>query len=125
MQLFGFRLLTDDFPAALRFWRDVVKLPLAFGDESMGYAYFGTDHGALELFSRAAFASAVGDVSPAGRGSVVLLKTDDVDGSYATLIEGGATSIAAPQDRPEWRARTAHVADPDGHLIEIYSSLGE
>lgn len=125
MQLFGFRLLVGDFGAALRFWRDVVKLPLAFGDESIGYAYFGTEHGVLELFSRAAFASAVGDVSPAGRGSVILLKTDDVDGSYATLIEGGATSVAAPQDRPEWRARTAHVADPDGHLIEIYSSLAE
>jgi len=129
MQFFGARLLVSDFPAALRFWRDAMKLSVAFSDETMGYAYFTTDGSALELFNRNVFAAALGDATPTpqpvGRQTVLVFKVDDVDAAYADLIKHGATSTAEPQDRPEWRARTAHISDPDGHLIEIYSQLPE
>jgi predicted enzyme related to lactoylglutathione lyase len=52
-----------------------------------------------------------------------VLSVDDVDATYARVLEQGATSVAAPKDRPEWMARTAHITDPDGHLVEIYTSL--
>jgi len=129
MQLFGVRLLVGDFPAALRFWRDAMKLSVAFSDETMGYAYFTTDGSALELFNRDVFAAALGDArptpQPVGHQAVLVFKVDDVDAVYADLIKHGALSTAEPQNRPEWRARTAHVSDPDGHLIEIYNQLPE
>jgi hypothetical protein len=27
--------------------------------------------------------------------------------------------VGAPQDRPEWGIRVAHVRDPDGTLVEV------
>jgi lactoylglutathione lyase len=54
---------------------------------------------------------------------VLDFRVDDVDASYAELVAQGATSVSAPVDRPAWRARTAHIADPDGHVIELYAML--
>ncbi len=93
----------------------------------MGYAYFETDKGGLELFSRDGFADALGEASPApapaGRQTVIVFQVDGVDAFYADLVARGATAVSGPQDRPVWNARTAHIADPDGHLVEIYSPL--
>jgi len=127
LDLFGVRLLVEDFSAALHFWRDIMKLPVSFHDETIGYAYFDTGKIALELQTHDAFASALGEVTPApvphGRQVVLDVRVDDVDATYAELIEQGATSVSSPIDRPVWRARTAHIADPDGHVIELFSSL--
>jgi predicted enzyme related to lactoylglutathione lyase len=127
MELFGFRLLVKDFAAALQFWQDVMKLSLQFQDETLGYAYFDTGKVGLELMRHDNFAAAMGESTPVpvpqGRQVVIDFRVDNVDITYAELIAQGATSVSTPQDRPEWRARTAHIADPDGHVIEIYTSL--
>jgi lactoylglutathione lyase len=127
MKYFGTRLLVSDYPAALAFWRDVMKLPLKYSDEVMGYAYFEADNVALELFDRAEFTAALGlaapTAPPAGHPVALVFKVDDVDATYADLVAQGAAPLATPQDRPAWMARTAHVGAPDGYIIEIYSSL--
>jgi lactoylglutathione lyase len=127
MKLINFRLLVSDFPASLKFWRDIMKLSMTFGDETMGYAYFDTGNAGLELFSRAGFAASLGETppatTPAGHQAVIVFRVDDVDATYAELVKRGAKSIAAPVDRPVWQARTAHFSDPDGYLVEIYSQL--
>lgn len=125
MKLFGFRLLVSDFSTSLAFWRDIMALPVVFSDEAIGYAYFTLDTTALELFSREAFAAAVGlpaDV-PSGSLAVINIKVEDVEATFADLVARGATVVANPQDRPMWQARTAHISDPNGYLVELYSSL--
>lgn len=127
MEFFGFRLLVKDFAAAVHFWRDLMKFPLNFQDESLGYAYFDTGKGGLELMRQDDFAAAMGEAtpvpSPQGRQVVVDVRVDNVDQTYHELIAQGVVSVAPPQDRPVWRARTAHIADPDGHVVELYTSL--
>ena len=127
MKLITVRLLVDDFSRSLAFWRDTMHLQLSYGDESMGYAYFDTGSAGLELFKRDAFATALGATSPwsepVGRQVVVTFRVDDVDAFYKELVEHGVPSIAEPKDRPEWRARTAHLSAPENCLIEIYSPL--
>jgi lactoylglutathione lyase len=127
MELFGFRLLVSDFAAAVHFWRDLMKLPLSYQDETLGYAYFDTGKAGLELMRHNDFASAMGEATPVpepqGRQIVIDFRVDDVDIMYGELIAQGAISVAPPQDRPAWRARTAHIVDPDGHVIELYTSL--
>lgn len=127
MELFGFRLLVKDFGAAVHFWQDLMKLPLQFQDETLGYAYFDTGKAGLELMRHDDFAAAVGESTPVsvpqGHQVVIDVRVDDVDSAYAALIAQGASAVSEPQDRPTWRARTAHVADPDGHVIEIYTPL--
>ena len=127
MKLINFRLLVSDFPAALKFWRDIMMLPMTFGDETMGYAYFDTGDAGLELLSRDGFAASLGEAPPppmqAGHQAVIVFRVDDVDATYADLVKRGATAVADPVDRPVWQARTAHLSDPDGYLVEIYSQL--
>ena len=127
MELFGIRLLVKDFAAAVHFWRDLMKVSLQFQDEAMGYAYFDTGKGGLELMGRDAFASAIGEATPVadpqGRQAVLNVRVDNVDVAYAELVAQGAISVAGPVDRPTWNARTAHVADPDGHVVELFSML--
>jgi len=48
-------------------------------------------------------------------------KVVDVDAAYAELVAAGADAVTSPRDRP-WGQRTAYVADPDGHLIELVNA---
>jgi lactoylglutathione lyase len=127
MKFSNVRLLVGDFPAAVKFWRDIMKLPMTFSDETMSYAYFDTGNAGLELYSRDGFAAALGEATPAptpaGHQTVIVFRVDDVDATYTDLVSRGATAVASPQDRPMWQARTAHLSDPDGHLIEVFSQL--
>jgi lactoylglutathione lyase len=127
MEIFGIRLLVKDFAAAVHFWRDLMKISLQFQDEAMGYAYFDTGKGGLELMNRDAFASSIGEdtpvVEPQGHQMVLNVRVDDVDSAYAELVAQGVISVAAPVDRPAWNARTAHISDPDGHVLELFSML--
>ena len=132
VKLITVRLLVEHFPTMLEFWRDVIKLPLTFSDNADnssplgGYAFFNAGETGVELMRRDVFTLAIGDGNPptvAGRHAVVVFKVDDVDAAYAEFVDRGAKPIASPIDRPDWYARTAHVADPEGNIIEIYSSL--
>jgi lactoylglutathione lyase len=129
MKLFSFRLLVGDFSASVHFWRDIMGLKLTFSDDEIGYAYFETGSAGLELFDRQKSAAALAEAEPApssvARSIVITFGVEDVDASYANFIAHGVSSIAVPQDRPAWRARTAHLADPDGYIIELYSPLSD
>ncbi len=65
------------------------------------------------------------ELSKSDRGSApvaaeVLIVADDVDGAYRRAIEGGATEVAPPTDKP-WKQRVAYVRDLDGFLVEVCS----
>ncbi|MEW9550231.1 VOC family protein [Nonomuraea sp. NPDC050783] len=128
------RLLVRDFPAGVAFYTAVLRelhgvdpvkvIPAA------GYANWDLDGGTgLVLFARAAVAAAVGtgglpeSAPPAQDAAMLVMRVDDVDAAAACLARHGATLAAAPQDRPEWGPglRTAHLRDPEGHLIEVQS----
>lgn len=129
MKLSYLVLLAEDVPAAISFWRDTMKLPLTYSDETPGYAAFDTGHAGLTLsiFKREGLAALLGKDAPVpaivGSQMYLSFPVDNVDTTYAELLERGARSIAQPQDRPEQQSRLAHISDPDGHIIEIYSPL--
>jgi catechol 2,3-dioxygenase-like lactoylglutathione lyase family enzyme len=56
--------------------------------------------------------------------SALIFAVDDVDAVYENLKANNVNLINSPVDRPEWGLRTAHLRDPDGNLIEIYTNLG-
>jgi len=126
MQLINLRLLVSNVPTSIQFWRDVMQLPMKYGDEAMGYAYFETSSAGIELMQRDAFAAAIGSApapAPSGQLAVIVFSVDDVDACYAELVARGATSVAGPRDHVEWGARSAQISDPDGYLVEVYSQL--
>lgn len=129
MKLSYMVLLSDDVPAAIRFWRDVVQLPLTFSDETIGYAAFETGHTGqmLSIYSRAGFATFLGEeyVVPAGRQAYLCFPVEDVDRAYAEMVERGAMSVAAPRNVPAQQSRLAHLGSSDGHLIELSGPMRE
>jgi lactoylglutathione lyase len=129
MRLEQVRLLVADFPAAFRFYRDVLGLEPNFGAEGDSYASFatGTESG-LALFDGAEMAEAVGTRSlPASAARrdpfVLVLEVADVDAAAARVVAAGTTLVTQPTDHPDWGIRTCHLRDPEGNLIELEQPL--
>ena len=131
MKFSNVRLLAGDFDASYHFWRDVMGLTAAFGPDFPGgipgYAYLTIGDVGVELMRPEDFAAALGapvpPAEPSSLEAVLVIGVDDVDATYADLVGKGARSIKEPTDRPQWGARTAHIADPDGHLIELFTRI--
>ena len=122
------RLLVSDFPACFRFSRDVLGLTPRFGSEEDVYTEFQAGTSSVALFRREVMAEAIGvsggsaAAESLGKAAVVF-KTENVDITADTLRAKGVAIVAEPTNRPDWGCRTAHFRDPDGNLIEVYSSL--
>jgi len=120
------RLLVDDYTVCFRFYRDVLGLTVAFGDETSGYADFAAGGSEFSLFARQEMLEALGTVDDAvdDRTQFVLVfGVDDVDRVVAEVTgRGGAVAIPAT-DHPDWGIRTAHVRDPERNLLEINAPL--
>lgn len=131
MKLVSARLLVSDFDACFRFYRDVMGLQATFGAEGDGYANFDVGGGfMLELFPRSEMADAVGaahlPAQAASQDRVVISFSDPevaVDDLLEQLRAKGANVAVEPTDHPDWGVRTVHLRDPDGNLIELYSSI--
>jgi lactoylglutathione lyase len=111
-------LIVDELERSLAFYAGGLGLPL--GHRSGSYAQLATGTTRLALYERRAMADTLGrDLGPPGDWGFELgFKVDDVDAAWGELTAAGAVSVCPPTDRP-WGQRTAYVADPDGHLVEL------
>ena len=113
-------LYVSDLDASVAFYRDVVGLEYRFTDA--GYAEFGTGPTRFALYERHRAEWLTGrPVLPGPAGEVVLL-VEDVDAVADALRARGVPLLAEPADRP-WGHRTAHVADPDGFVVEFAQEI--
>jgi len=117
-------LIVEDMDRALRFYTDVLGLPL--GHRSGDYAQLDTGATRLGLYTRGAMAKTLGmSLKPPAHdapGFEIGFKVPDVGEAFAELVGRGASAVMPPTDRP-WGQRTAYVRDPDGHLIELAQDL--
>ncbi|SRR5579884_2512303 len=125
MKFINVRLLVDHLPATIKFWRDVMGFKMTYSDETMGYAYFETDSAGVELLSREEFTTTFGDIAATSRQTIMVFQVDDIDFTFADLVQRGARAISSPRDFPSLQIRTGHIADPEGNIIELYSKSGE
>ena len=122
------RLLVVDYQACFGFYRDVLGLDVAWGDEESGYAELEAGDIRLAIFGRNEMAGVVGTsglpVQSNGQDSVaVVFRVKDVDQVCRELQDVGVELVTKPQDRVDWGIRTAHFRDPDGNLLEINRRL--
>jgi len=117
--LAGIAEIVEDLDAALRFYRDVLGLPVELKDPS-GYAEVklpGVLHFGLWQRAHAARASGVPPERVA-LGLTLGLEVDAVDGAAAALGARGVPLLQAPHDEP-WGQRTARFLSPSGMLCEV------
>ncbi len=120
------RLLVSNYRDSVRFYRDVLEMPMILGDLESGYAEFQAPGIRLALFQRSEMSKALGlqDAEEEGRRHVALaFAVEDVDRAFAELEAKGARFTLAPRTHSDWNLRTAHLQDPDGNLIEINQRL--
>jgi len=124
------RLLIDDFDACFRFYSEKLGLECTCGSLGEVYASFniGLPSG-LALFKSDLMADAVGTSRlPAHTGkdiAVIVIRVDDLDKTYAQLLEKGVSFIDTPTNMPNWGIRTVHLRDPAGNLLELFHELPE
>lgn len=123
-------IFTDDMPAMLRFYRNVLGFEpqQAPENDAPDYVEFKHDGVRFALCRRAVMAQTglPGYTEPfAGHPFELAFPCEspvDVDASYAALVARGAAAIKGPADMP-WNQRTAFIADPDGNIHEIFADL--
>jgi lactoylglutathione lyase len=127
MELTQIRLIVSDFPAAFRFYRDVLGLTPQDPSDAGPYAKFSLPQGsaAIALHDRADLAQVLPELtstSEGGERTLIVIKVDDVNATLAQLRERGAKIEKDASER--WgRLRVAYLRDPEGNLIELQQWL--
>lgn len=126
LRLTHVRLLVRDFPACFRFYRDVLGLTPGFGNEHDVYSEFRAGPATIALFQRPLMSAvvkttALPPAATAQDAALLSLGVDDVDRAHAELTAKGVAFVTAPHDQPSWFLRVAHLRDPDGNLLELYT----
>ena len=114
-------LYVEDLERAIAFYTDRLGLELKLRGD--GYAEFLTEGTKFGMFERAKLPELIGrDAVGPGPDGEVLFIVDDVDAEVDRLLSTGATVLSGPTERP-WGHRTAHLADPDGHVVELAQEI--
>lgn len=124
VQEFRITLTVDDFDAAVRLYRDALGLPeVADWSSDQGRVLLlDAGRATLELFDEAQ-AAMVDDLEVGRRVSGKVrfaLQVPDADATATTLVDAGATLVAAAVDTP-WGDRNARVAAPDGMQLTLFT----
>lgn len=122
---------TEDFDAALAFYRDVLGLPEeeAYTEGDARVAILGVERATLELSNPAQVrlidAVEVGrDVAhPYPLSIRVAFEVVDAAATTTALQEGGATLVAPPTSTP-WNSLNARLEAPGGLQITAFQELG-
>ena len=116
------RLLVTEYEACYHFYRDTLGLPIGFEDDI--YASFKLRDGMIAIYSRPMMAEHIGtsdlpETAECQDRAVLQLQVDDIEQTLDQLRAKGVAIVQELTTRPTWGARTAHIRDPDGTLIEL------
>ena len=129
MKLNNIRLLVSQFDATFLFYRDILRLPVVWGDLGQNYAQFKTGGGQeLSIFSKNLMALAIGTAylpehAQAQDRAVLIFNVENVDQIYEQLQSQGVPFLHPPLDYSHWGVRATHLRDPEGNLVELIADL--
>jgi lactoylglutathione lyase len=111
------RLLVDDVPACVAFYRDV--LGFAVSEDFGEYVQLDTGEVVIALFLRKGQEDAIA-LQPVGDRALLGLEVESVDRASE---EWAAHVVGGPSDRPDWGLRVVWLRDPAGNLLELYERI--
>ncbi|HVM11713.1 MAG TPA: VOC family protein [Actinomycetota bacterium] len=110
-------LYVEDLDRSIRFYGDVLGLDLALSEH--GYAEFRLENVKLALYERERAVRLTGAERPPAGAAEILFVVEDADRWAERLADH---VLAGPVDHP-WGHRSVHVADPDGHVVELAQEI--
>lgn len=114
-------VFVSDMKAAVKFYREVLGLPLRF--ESPGWSEFATEGATLALHAGGPSATREDDPRHPRAGQCRPgLQVPNLDAFHAQLLANGVTCIQEPKET--FGSRTAQYADPDGLVISVSEQKG-
>lgn len=121
-------LIVQDLAQCMTFYKDTLGLPVTFSDAN-SFAFRLEDQdfvllkvsAAVQMLGEEAL-SLHRDNRDIGHRVLLCANVEDVDAVYNTLTARGVAFIKPPISQA-WGRRTAHFADPEGNLWEIWQSL--
>jgi predicted enzyme related to lactoylglutathione lyase len=119
----------EDYEAALRFYRDVIGMPVQesyAGDGGAQVSILDAGRATLEL-SNTAQVEMIDEVEVGRRVAPhfrVAIEVDDAEQVTAEAVAAGAELIAPPTETP-WRSRNARLAAPAGVQLTLFQELDD
>jgi predicted enzyme related to lactoylglutathione lyase len=119
----------EDYEAALRFYRDVIGMPVQeayAGDGGAQVSILDAGRATLEL-SNTAQVEMIDEVEVGRRVAPhfrVALEVDDAEQVTAEAVAAGAELIAPPTETP-WRSLNARLAAPAGVQLTLFQELDD
>ncbi|WP_326554028.1 VOC family protein [Micromonospora sp. NBC_01813] len=110
---------TPDLPRLQKFYETLLCAEQVLRQPADGPAFYvGLRHGESEF---GIVNEERADLSAPAR-VLLSIDVDDVDALLGQVEAAGGTVLAPPNDMP-WGQRVAHLADPDGNLINLTHQL--
>ena len=118
-------LYVNDFEKSMDFYNGILGLPIKLQQDT--YVEFDTGNTTLSINTRKDVKELTGLKVPESSTStqtfeVGFVVEDNVGATIETLRQRGVTILKDPVTKP-WGQTVAYVADPDGHYIEICTSV--
>lgn len=117
-------LYVNDFEKTMDFYNGILGLPIKLQQDT--YVEFDTGDTTLSINTRKDVKELTGLEVPEGSTSTQTFEVgfvvEDVGTTIETLRQRGVTILKEAVTKP-WGQTVAYVADPDGHYIEICTSI--
>ncbi len=107
-----------DLPAAMRFYEEVMGLPLAI-DQSWSKIYRITEGGYVGLVDETRGSHRANAIKPVQ----LCIRVADVDAWHRFIATQGVAGLSEPRSSEELKIRAFVFNDPEGYQIEIQSAL--
>lgn len=119
-------LYVHELERSLRFYRDLLGIPLTSGvNQPEDDPWYGGQHAELSWRDGAYLHLALFPVRPGQRataGAELGLHVEDANAVHARMVAGAAAVLHAPRREP-W-GLTARYRDPDGNIVGVTSPAG-
>ncbi len=117
-------LYVNDFEKTMSFYKDILGLQIKMQQDT--YVEFETGSTTLSINTRQSVKEEIGldvpELTSSTQTFEIAFVVEDVSATIEKLREQGVPIIKEPATKP-WGQTVAYVADPDGHFIEICTSV--